>query len=223
MKARNAKAGGARKPPALSLVPVEGYTLHIRNMVCDRCKTVVRGFMAAQGLVPVRLDLGEVVLPAPLNVEQLAQLDADLMAVGFERIDDRKARIIERTKRLILERARGDAMANATRVRLSVELAREMGMEYSGLSKLFSSVEGQTIERYFNLQRIERAKELIVYDELSLSQIADRLGYSSVQHLSNQFSQFVGHSPSHFKFVGVERRKALDMVGSEEPRDENNV
>lgn len=187
-------------------------TLHIRNMVCDRCKTVLRALLAAQGVKPVQLDLGEVVLEAPLNEAQLVRLDAGLEAEGFERMDERRTQIIERTKSLIRERARGNALARDRKVNLSTELADAMGMEYSGLSKLFSSVEGTTIERYFNLQRLERAKELMVYDELSLSQIADQLGYSSVQHLSNQFSQFVGHSPSHFKKIGAERRRSLDRV-----------
>ncbi len=127
-------------------------------------------------------------------------------------MDDRRSRIIERTKHLLRERARGNALVRTKKVNLSVELAETLGMEYSGLSKLFSSVEGTTIERYYNLQRLERAKELLVYDEQSLSQIADELGYSSVQHLSNQFAQYIGISPSHFKKLGTHKRHAIDHV-----------
>lgn len=210
---KGGRSGGIAKPP----VPVRHHDaqhkLYIRNMVCDRCKTVLRALLAAQGVQPVSIELGEVTLAVPLTIAQKAQLDADLKGEGFERIDDRKSRIIERTKRLLRERARGDAMARTTKVNLSVELSDALSMEYSGLSKLFSSVEGMTIERYFNLQRLERAKELLVYDEMSLSQIADELGYSSIQHLSNQFAQYVGMSPSHFKKLGAIRRRTLDHVG----------
>ena len=104
-------------------------------------------------------------------------------------------------------------MARTTKVNLSEELSGALKMEYSGLSKLFSSVEGTTIERYFNLQRLERAKELLVYDEMSIAQIADQLGYSSIHHLSNQFTQYLGMSPSHFKKLGASKRRTLDHVG----------
>lgn len=205
-------AGGDNRPPASVRAHAEGDKLYIRNMVCHRCKTVLRGLLAAQGIEPLHIELGEVTLAKPLTAAQQAQLDADLKGEGFERIDDRKSRVIERTKRLLLDRARSNAMTRTKKVNLSVELADALGMEYSGLSKLFSSVEGMTIERYYNLQRLERAKELLVYDEMSLGQIAEELGYSSVQHLSNQFSHYVGMSPSHFKQLGAQKRRALDHV-----------
>lgn len=187
------------------------HVLHIRNMVCDRCKTAVRGLLDQQGVDYPELELGEVRLQAPPTPETRERLARGLAALGFELIDDKRSRTVERIKQNLLALVRGDAQQR-TKQKLSAWLASEMHTEYSGLSKLFSEVEGTTIERYHNLLRIERAKELLVYDEMSVAQIADTLGYSSAQHLSNQFAQYVGHSPTHFKRIGAERRNALDKV-----------
>lgn len=184
----------------------------IRNMVCDRCRTAVERLLDELRIAHGEVHIGQVELGHALDPAQRASLEKGLKLLGFELVDDKRVRIIERVKRLVIARVRSDASGSSLKEKLSVYLAREVGMEYSGLSKLFSSVEGLTIERYYNLQRIERAKELLVYDELSVSQIADQLGYSSVHHLSNQFNQFVGHSASHFRLLGAERRKALDRV-----------
>ena len=187
--------------------------LIIRNMVCDRCVAAVQGVLSRHGIHALNVHLGEVELTAPLSAEVLAALDEELVHLGFERVDDRRAMIVERVKHVILKRVRGDQSGEPKAIKLSEQLAQALYMEYSGLGKLFSAVAGVTIERYYNLQRIERAKELLVYNEMSLGQIADMLGYSSVQHLSNQFSEYVGFSPSHFKRIGAERRTALDLVG----------
>lgn len=186
-------------------------TLHIRNMVCDRCRTAVERLLDELGLAHREVHLGKVELESELEPRQRSALVGRLENLGFELIDDKHARIIERSKQFITGVARGTA-GGYRKEKLSTMVSRQMGMEYSGLSKLFSTVVGISIERYFNLQRIERAKELLVYDELSVSQIADLLGYSSVHHLSNQFNQFVGHSASHFRLLGAEKRKALDRV-----------
>lgn len=198
------------------------HSLHIRNMVCDRCKAAVRGLFDQQGLDHCGVELGEVRMQAPPTPEQRERLAYGLAALGFELIDDKRGRTVERIKQLLLALVRGDA-EQRTKQKLSAWLAAQMRAEYSGLSKLFSEVEGTTIERYHNLLRIERAKELLVYDELSVAQIADTLGYSSVQHLSNQFAQFEGHSPSHFKRIGAERRKALDRVGEREAAKQRSL
>lgn len=187
-------------------------TLHIRNMVCDRCRTAVDRLLDDLGVAHGKVHLGEVELENELDPRQRAVLAERLEQLGFGLVDDKRVRIIERVKQLVIELVRGNAMETSRKEKLSAYLAREAGMDYSGLSKLFSSVEGLTVERYYNLQRIERAKELLVYDELSVGQIADQLGYSSVHHLSNQFNQYVGHSPSHFKKIGAERRRSLDRV-----------
>lgn len=176
-------------------------------MVCDRCIAAVRGLLDRQGVAFHDVLMGEVDLVDPLEKDQRVALADHLSALGFELIDDKRSRIIEKAKTLIRQ-----AVRKPGRERLSVHLAKELGMEYSGLSELFSTVEGITLERYHILQRLERAKELLVYDELSLSQIADELGYSSVHHLSAQFTKFTGSTPSHFKRIGAARRTPLDKV-----------
>ena len=192
---------------------MDNRTLIIRNMVCDRCIAAVQGILERQHITALAVRLGEVELAEPLSVDEHTALDHELEHLGFERLDDRRARIVEQVKRVIIERVRGDQREASRTGKLSEHLARNLNMDYSGVSKLFSEAAGITIERYHNLQRIERAKELLVYDELSLGQIADMLGYSSVQHLSNQFNHYVGFSPTHFKRIGAERRKPLDQVG----------
>lgn len=179
-------------------------------MVCDRCIAAVRGLLDRHGLAYTNVLMGEVDLVDPLGKEQRSELAEGLSALGFELIDDKRTRIIEKVKGLIRQAVREPEVINGKR--LSAHLATELGMEYSGLSELFSTVEGITIERYHILQRLERAKELLVYDELSLGQIADELGFSSVHHLSAQFTKFTGYTPSHFKRIGAERRKPLDQV-----------
>lgn len=186
--------------------------LHIRNMVCDRCIAAVSAALRDAGVPFDRVLLGEVELATAINRTKRTGLQQRLAELGFELIDDKRTRIIEQVKKSIRALVQGDHLARARKEKLSAYLSREMGMDYSGLSELFSTVEGVTIERYHILQRLERAKELLVYDELSLGQIADRLGYSSVHHLSSQFSKFTGYTPSHFKRIGAARRKPLDKV-----------
>lgn len=197
--------------PSAHMEPL--HKLHVRNMVCDRCRSAVRRLLDDEGIRATYVNLGEVGLAKGLSAGQRERLAARMAEIGFELIDDKRVRTVERVKHLLQQHVQGDAMQRR-KEKLSIWLARDMAMEYSGLSKLFSQVEATSIERYHNLLRLERAKELLVYDELSLTEIADRLGYSSVQHLSNQFAQFVGHSPSHFKRIGSERRKAIDLVNT---------
>ncbi len=187
------------------------YTLFIKNMVCSRCKMVLKAELEKLGLQPLRIDLGEIELPAEPSVGQSQALDQALQVLGFERIDDRRSRIIERIKTNILTWVQ--SAGDRTNQNLSDYLAGALHLEYSYLSKLFSEVEGITVEQYYIRQRIERAKELIRYDELSFSEIADRLGYSSVAHLSNQFKKVTGLSPSFFKANPQVKRKNLEDLG----------
>lgn len=173
--------------------------LHIKNMVCNRCKMVVEQELAKLGFKAEHVALGEVILPEPdLSKEQLERIDQALQQVGFERIDDRKARLIESIKNKIIERVHHvdhiDRKFNWSDI-----LADELHHDYNSLSNLFSSVEGITIEQYIIRQKIERAKELLFYDELNLSEIALKLGYSSVAHLSSQFKKITGLTPSELK------------------------
>ncbi|HMR20295.1 MAG TPA: AraC family transcriptional regulator, partial [Sphingobacterium sp.] len=162
------------------------------------------------GLKAVKIKLGEVILENELSEEQQQRLDRGLSLLGFERIDDKKSRIIEQIKAIIIDLVHHQE--NDMKINLSDILRAEMRHDYNYLSNLFSEVEGVTIEKYFIAQKIEKVKELLVYDELSLSEIAFRLNYSSVAYLSNQFKKVTGLTPSHFKKIGEDRRKPLDEV-----------
>lgn len=184
--------------------------LYVKNMVCNRCKLVLRTELEKLGIHPLSIDLGEVQLKSELNAAQKQTLSENLLALGFDLIDDKKSRLIERIKTLIIELVH--QQNSALSVNLSTYLAEVLHYDYSHLSNLFTAVEGTTIEQYFIHQKIERVKELLVYDELSLSEIAFQLNYSSVAHLSNQFKKVTGLSPSHFRQLKDKKRKALDEV-----------
>ncbi len=185
--------------------------LHIRNMVCDRCIQAVKSTLLDLGFHPTSVVLGEVELvEESLSPQQLAAIDQALNAVGFERIDDRRGRIIEKIKTFVIRQIR--EAEGEQRTNWSDLIADELHYEYSYLSALFSSVEGITLEQYIIRQKIERVKELLVYDELSLGEIAWKLGYSSTAHLSSQFKKVTGLPPSHFKAMGGSRRKPLDKI-----------
>jgi AraC-like DNA-binding protein len=186
-------------------------TLFIKNMVCARCERTVERRLAEVGLPVKNLRLGEADIegePSPVQLEALRQA---LQAEGFELLDDRTSRLIGQVKNLIVQEIHHEAQKPET-MNFSDFLAKKTRQDYSQLSKLFSSVEGVTIEKYVIAQKIERVKELLVYDELTLSEIAWRLGYSSSQHLSNQFRQVTGMTPTAFKSSHRHERKHLDEV-----------
>lgn len=186
--------------------------LYIKNMVCDRCILVVRQQLDKIGLPYKNIQLGEAELADTPSKEKLQLLAQSLQHLGFEVLDDKKTTLVEKIKAAIIQLVQSKD-EEALTIKLSVLLHEKLQMDYHYLSSLFSSIEGITIEKYVILQRIEKAKELLMYDELSLSQIADRLGYSSVQHLSQQFKKTTGLTPSHFKQLGENRRKSIDKVG----------
>ncbi|MEQ8926217.1 MAG: AraC family transcriptional regulator [Fulvivirga sp.] len=162
------------------------------------------------GLTPVNVELGEVKIKENEISNVRALLIKELEAIGFELLDDKKTRIIEKIKNLITDLVHNKN--NKLNVTLSDYLKQELHQDYSTLSNLFSDVEGITIEKYYILQKIEKVKELIVYDELTLSEIAFQLNYSSVAYLSNQFKKVTGLTPSHFKKLGSIKRKPLDEL-----------
>lgn len=181
-------------------------------MVCHRCKMVVQTELEKLNLHPVNIALGEVVIEEKeLSKEQAKQLDEALKAVGFQLIDDRKSKIIEGIKTFVINAIH--YKDEQPKKNYSERLSQHLHHDYSYLSNLFSQVEGITIEQYIINQKIEKVKELLLYDELSLSQIAMQLGYSSTAHLSAQFKKLTGLTPSKFKQLGVESRKSLDDVG----------
>lgn len=188
--------------------------LYIKNMVCNRCIMVVTQRLSALSLPFEKVELGEVWMPAPPTDEQFELLKQDLHLLGFELLDDRKASIISQIKSCIIKYIHSDDEMVRNK-KLSVILAEKLNADYNYLSSLFSSIEGITIEKYVILQRIERAKELLAYNELSLNEIADKLSYSSVQHLSQQFKKITGLTPSQYKQSAKEvGRQPLDQVGS---------
>jgi len=180
-------------------------------MVCDRCILVVRQQLDSLGLSYKNIQLGETELVEPPSTEKMKLLRDQLHGLGFEVLDDKKSAIVEKIKASIIQLIQS-ADEEALTIKLSVLLHEKLQLDYHYLSSLFSSIEGITIEKYVILQRIEKAKELLMYDELSLGQIADRLGYSSVQHLSQQFKKTTGLTPSHFKQLGTNMRKSIDKV-----------
>lgn len=189
-------------------------TLHIKNMVCNRCITVVKQELERQGLHPQKMSLGEVVIQEDsLSDDQQNKLDAALIAHGFERIDDRKARLIESIKNKIIKLIHHSEKLDL-KLNWSTVLSEAVHYEYNYLSNLFSSVEGVTLEQYIIRQKIEKVKELLFYDELNLSEIADKLGYSSVAHLSGQFKKITGFTPSEMKKSREidQNRKPLDSI-----------
>ena len=187
-------------------------TLHIKNMVCNRCIKVVREELEKLDYTIKKIELGEVVLTSDKNKFQLDKIKKSLEENGFELIDSRNANIIERVKILIIKLIHHNSTENQSDINLHDEIINEAGLSYQYVSSLFSSMEGITIEKFIIHQKIEKVKELIVYDELTLSEIAYRLGYSSVQHLSNQFKRITGLSPSYFKKLKSKKRKPLDRI-----------
>jgi len=151
-----------------------------------------------------------VTLSHPLPDEQRKKLSNSLQCLGFSLIDNKRARMIEQIKTAIIELVHYND--NNLKVNLSDYLSDKMKHDYNYISNLFSEVEGTTIEKYFIAQKIEKVKELLVYDELTLNEIAYKLNYSSVAHLSAQFKKVTGLTPSHFRQVKINKRKPLDQV-----------
>jgi AraC-like DNA-binding protein len=186
--------------------------LIVKNMVCDRCKRVVREELTKIGLTPSRIDLGEVEvedLPTDISLDTVRQL---LQTNGFDLVDDRRQSLVEHMKVLLInevQHLKGERQANEN---YSTFLERKLGYEYSYLSGLFSASEEQTVEKYIIALKIEKVKEWLRYDELTLSEIAWRLGYSSVQHLSNQFRQVMGQTPGQFRKAAQADRRPLDTL-----------
>jgi AraC family transcriptional regulator len=187
------------------------HTLHIRNMVCPRCLKAVAEELDKLQLQPVAIQLGEVKLETTPSTEQLQQLRQALLQNGFELIEDKKTELVEKIKIAIIELIRSGEVENLS-TNISDYLAQVIGRDYHYLSGLFSGEEGLTIARYVVLQKVERVKELLSYNELSLSQISYQLGYSSVAHLSAQFRQVTGMSPTEYKKGAAPFRKPLDQI-----------
>ena len=185
-------------------------TLLIKNMVCHRCVLSVEQVLLKNGIIPTGIALGVVTLDQQLIPTQEKNLRKDLETLGFELLDDQRSQLIEKVKILLLEKVQsGELPEDFSLVKY---ISASFQRDYSAISKLFSEVEGITLEQYFILQKTEKVKEWLVYNELTLSEIAYRLGYNSVAYLSSQFKKVTGMTPSAFKNSHLGRRKALDQV-----------
>lgn len=184
--------------------------IFIKNMVCSRCEMAVSQIFQNLGIPTVSVELGSVVTYDDLSQKQSAKLNDELQKIGFEILEDQSKKQIEQTKNLIIQKiAELDIPENFI---LSEFLSNKMHRDYSSISKLFSQNQGITLEQFFILQKIEKVKELLFYNEFSLTEIAGKLGYKSVQHLSSQFRNITGFSPTEFRKNKNSRRNALDSL-----------
>lgn len=184
--------------------------LYVKNMVSICCKRVVKSELKKLGLYYVSVQLGEVEIQKEMSDAQREQFGTALQRFGLELMEDKKSIIVERIKNVIVETVRAPEVTR--KVSFSTHIARKLQYHYTYLSNLFSEVMGTTIEQYLIAHKIERAKEMISYNELNLTEISFALNYSSVAHLSNQFKKVTGMAPSHFKKLKNKHRQGLDEM-----------
>lgn len=177
-------------------------------MVCSRCKMAVKTILEKAHLQPLTIELGEVEIKEQLKPNILNQLNIAFKKLGFEIIDTKKSRLIEQIKNTIITLTHYNS--DNLNINLSQLISKKLNYDYNYLSNIFSAVEGITIEKYFIAQKIEKIKELLKYNELTLSQIADKLGYSSVAYLSNQFKKETGLTPSFYKSLKENDRRNIE-------------
>jgi len=191
--------------------------LYIKYMVSNRCKIMVKDELKKLGLHFVMVNLGEVEIMEDITPEQREQFKVALLESGLELIDDKKAVLIEHIKNIIVEMVHyADEMP---KVKFSNYLSDKLHYDYTYMANLFSCTEGVTLEHFIVLHKIEKVKELIMYDEMNMTEIAWKLQYSSVAHLSNQFKKITGLTPSHFKQLKVRRRSNIEDVGNDHGED----
>jgi AraC-like DNA-binding protein len=179
-------------------------------MVCSRCKMVVKNELVKLGLQPSSVELGEIIISEELDTLKKEQLNLALLSLGFVLIDDRKSRIIEKIKTEIIELVHHSDLQ--LKSKFSNYISNQLHHDYNYLSNLFSEVEGITIEQFLISQKIEKVKELLVYDEFSLSEIAIQMNYSSVSHLSKQFKKATGFTPTYYKNLKERKRTSIENL-----------
>ena len=184
--------------------------LYIKYMVSNRCKMAVKEELKKLGLHFIVVDLGEVEIMETISIEQREKLKLSLIDSGLELMDDKRAVLIEKIKNTIIEMIHhSDEMIKTN---FSDYLSEKLNHDYTYLANLFSEVQGTTIEHFIINHKIERIKELIIYDELNITEIAWKMNYSSVAHLSNQFKKVTGLSPSHFKQLKDKKRSQIEDI-----------
>lgn len=189
-------------------------------MVSNRCKIMVKDELKKLGLHFVLVDLGEVEIMENMTTEQREQLKLGLVDTGLELMDDKKAILIEKIKSVITQMVHHTD--EVIKTNFSDYLAEKLNHDYTYLANLFSEVQGTTIAQFLIMHKVERIKELIIYDELNITEIAWKMNYSSVAHLSNQFKKITGLTPSHFKLLKDKRRSPIEEIGNENiPKTQN--
>lgn len=198
------------KDGCLFLLPMKTEAICIKNMVCQRCIWAVEQIFKAEGVVPANIELGKVTLPAPLTPRQRKRIEEKLQQYGFEVINNLQSKLVEQIRVGVLTYVRHPN--EFLHLRLSAFLQDRCHKEYSSLSKLFTQAQDISIEQYYILQRVEWVKELLLYNELTVSEIANKLCYSSVAHLSRQFKQVTGLTPTAFKESVTPKLQPLDKI-----------
>ena len=191
--------------------------LYIKHMVCSRCIMVVREQLEKAGLSPIDVKLGEAIFDHTLTTLEISRAKEVLEPLGFGFIDDRKRILTEQIKQTIITLVHQDSIDSpgggcAASMNLSDSLSSKLGCDYKYLSTIFSDLENTTIEQFCIAQKIERVKELLIYGEMSLTEIADRMNYSSVAYLSAQFRRITGFSPTEFRKIKGERRIPIEKI-----------
>lgn len=184
--------------------------LHIKYMVSNRCKTVVRTALKELGIHFVLLELGEVEIMERLTGEQRESLKNTLEDAGLELIDDKRSILIEKIKNVIVDMIHHSD--EVVKVNASIYLSEKLNHDYTYLANIFSQVQGISIEQFIILHKVEKIKELLMYGELNISEISYKMNYSSTAHLSTQFKKVTGLTPTHFKQMKEKRRKTLDQI-----------
>ena len=184
--------------------------LYIKYMVSNRCKMAVKEELRKLNLHFILVDLGEIEIMETLSAEQLQLFKIGLISTGLELMDDKKAVLIEKIKNVIVEMVHHSD--EVLKVNFSDYLSEKLHHDYTYLANLFSEVQGTTIEQFIISHKIERIKELIIYGELNITEIAWKMNYSSVAHLSNQFKKMTGLSPSHFRNLKDKRRTPIEEI-----------
>ncbi len=182
--------------------------IHVKNMVCSRCTEAVEYIFKEQGVVIKNIELGQVIVDE-ITDQQILSIESNLNKKGFEILKEKNSILIQKIKNIIIDHVESHT---ESKQKFSTYLSKKIGYDYSYISRMLSSTTGYTIEKYFSLQRIETTKDLIKYDELNLSEIAYKLNYSSVAHLSKQFKQVTGMNPSEFKRQQNLQRKGIDQI-----------
>lgn len=185
--------------------------ISIKNMVCDRCIKSVTDIFKSEGILPIDVKLGTVTTPAAVPADKLRKIQALLEAEGFTIVEDQRVKLIQQIKTIIIELVHYGELDEMNE-NLSDYLSRKLKRDYTYISNIFSAEENITIEHYFILQKIEKVKEWLAYNELTLGEIAFKLGYSSVAHLSGQFKKSTGMTPTQFKQQKHTGRQKLDRI-----------